>query len=77
MRFRFQVLACPLAFAVNITLLPAICSKFYEEQGGRCVAAGGLRVFLHGVVLPLACCYVFESHARRLFLRADNRGWCA
>jgi hypothetical protein len=77
MRFRYQALACPLAFAVNITLLPAICSKFYQEQGARCVALGGVRVFLHGVLLPLACCFVFESHARRLFLRSDNRSWRA
>lgn len=27
MRFRFQLLAAPLAYAVNTQLLPTICSK--------------------------------------------------
>ncbi len=52
-----------LALAVNAHLLPAICP----------------RQFVHGVLLPLACCYLFEAHTRRLFLRAGRvsgrRGW--
>lgn len=75
MRFRFQLAAATLAFAVNSQLLPGICAAFYDELApARCLMLGLLRVCLHGVVLPLACCYVFESHARRLFLRAKAGG---
>ena len=45
-----------LVLAVNAHLLPSICP----------------RQFIHGVLLPLACCYVFEAHTRRLFLQADG-----
>mgnify|MGYP001811082127 CR=1 FL=1 len=70
------MLAAPLAYAINTQLLPAICEAFFEDQPPRrCVAVGLLRIFLHGVALPLACCYVFETHARRLFLRSSaHRG---
>ncbi|KAL4428373.1 hypothetical protein ABPG75_002462 [Micractinium tetrahymenae] len=75
MRFRFQLAAATLAFAVNCQLLPAICEAFYDDLApARCLMLGLLRVALHGVALPLACCYVFESHARRLFLRAQAGG---
>lgn len=56
-------------------LPPASCHllllQYYEElPPEHCVLLGLLRVLLHGVALPLACCYVFELHARRLFLRS-------
>lgn len=70
MRFRYQVLMAPLAYAANTQLLPRICATYYDELPvNRCVLLGLLRVFLHGLLLPLACCYAFEAHARRLFLR--------
>ena len=63
-----------LAYCVNTQLLPAICARHYDElPPARCVALGLLRVALHGVALPLACCYAFEAHARRLFWRAQRR----
>jgi hypothetical protein len=75
MRFRFQAVAAPLAFALNTQLLPATCGAFFEELPPRhCLTAGLLRVLLHGVLLPLACCYVFEAHARRLFQRSSCGG---
>lgn len=72
MRFRYQLAAATLAYAVNSQLLPGICAAFYDEMApARCLTLGLLRVCLHGLVLPLVCCYVFESHARRLFLRTE------
>lgn len=72
MQFRYQLAAATLAYAVNSQLLPGICAAFYDEMApARCLTLGLLRVCLHGLVLPLVCCYVFESHARRLFLRTE------
>jgi hypothetical protein len=70
LRFRFHAPVVTAAFAVNTLLLPAICERFYGEQPlRRCHLMGLLRAFLRGVLLPLACCYAFESHSRGLFLR--------
>lgn len=48
-------------------------AHFAEQPAERCVLLGLLRVLLHGVLLPLACCFVFESHTRRLFMRGRRR----
>jgi hypothetical protein len=74
MRFRFQAVALVLAYSINTQLLPAVCAAHFSAQPAeRCVLLGLLRVLLHGVLLPLACCYVFESHARRLFTSSPRR----
>lgn len=74
LRFRWQSVAVTLAYCINTQLLPAICTRHFEEvPPARCVALGLLRVALHGVLLPLACCYAFELHSRRLFWQAQRR----
>ena len=73
MRFAFLAPVQLAAYAVNTRLLPAICATHFEEQNlRRCVRLGMLRVGLHGVLLPLACAYVFEMHARHLFMRTQR-----
>ena len=73
MRFRWQALASLLAYSTNTQLLPAICSAHFGDAPlGRCVLLGQLRVFLHGVLLPLACCFVLETLVRRMHLRAEG-----
>jgi hypothetical protein len=74
MRFRYQAPAAIAAYAANVALLPASrTARCCEPPGAGCGPGAALRAALHGLLLPLACCYVFEAHARRLFLRSEAR----
>jgi hypothetical protein len=74
MRFRFQAPAILTAGFCHLALLPSMCNDQHSPQPVRwCLAAGGCRVVLYALALPLVCCYATEVHARRLFVAQEAR----